>query len=135
MYKKKLTERKRMRQPLQKIDDDTNKLIDLFKDFLHSNGIRTTRERAWIILQKAHRLPFEYLIEKNTDGIAYQGAGQHISSKHGNQLMVVKELGRFEVKAVSDRKSRNRKATIRYKLPNDLLTEIQERIPVEECID
>lgn len=132
---KKLTERKRMRQPLQKIDDDTNKLIDLFKDFLHSNGIRTTRERAWIILQKAHRLPFEYLIEKNTDGIEYQGAGQHISSKHGNQLMVVKELGRFEVKAVSDRKSRSRKATIRYKLPNDLLTEIQERIPVEDDND
>ena len=31
---------------LQKVDKDTNELIDAVKDFLFSVGVRTSRERA-----------------------------------------------------------------------------------------
>lgn len=119
------------RLKLQKIDEDTNALIDNFRAYLFSIGIRTTREKTWLILQKAHRLPYEHLIEKNKEGIEYQGQGQHISAKHGNQLMVIKELGRYEVKAVSNRKKDlEYNATIRFRPSQDLTQEIREKIPV-----
>lgn len=127
---KKLTRGKSMRLPLQKIDKRTNEIISLFRDFLFSVGVRTSHERAWVILQKAHRLPFEYLIELNKEGIKYQGSGQHISAKHGNQLMVIKELGRFELKAVSARKDQEKQSTIRYTIPRDLLREVREKVKV-----
>lgn len=126
----------RRRLKLQKIDEDTNELIDLFREFLFSIGVRSSRERAWKILQKAHRLPYEYLIDKNHLGIEYHGQGTHISSRHGNQLMVVKDLGRFEMKAVSDRKDPpSYNATIKFKPSKDLVREIRERVPVLELED
>lgn len=124
----KLKRVKPQRLPLQKIDERTNEIIDLFRDFLFSVGVRTTRERAWVILKKAHRLPFEYLIYLNEDeGIEYQGQGVHISAKHGNQLMVIKELGRFEIQS-----TKQRQATIKYKPPKDLVAEVKERVKVNE---
>lgn len=119
------------RLKLQKIDEDTNNLIDNFRAYLFSLGIRTTREKTWLILQKAHRLPYEHLMEKNSEGIKYQGQGKHISSRHGNQLMVIKELGRYEVKAVSSRqKDVAYSSTIKFKPSQDLLEEIKSNIPV-----
>lgn len=119
------------RLKLQKIDDDTNALIDNFRAYLFSIGYRATREKAWLILQKAHKLPYEHLIEKNKGGIYYQGQGKHISSKHGDQLMVVRELGRFEVKAVSDRKEETSySSVIKFKPSQDLVEEIKNSVPV-----
>lgn len=119
------------RLPVQKIDERTNEIIELFTQFLFSVGVRTSKQRAWEILKKAHRLPFEYLIALNEDdGIEYQGQGKHLSAKHGNQLMVIRELGRFELKAVSDRRSREKRPTIKYIVPKDLLAETRERIKV-----
>lgn len=118
---------------LQKVDEDTNALIDEFRAFLFSIGYRATREKAWIILQKAHKLPYEVLMDKNKEGIEYQGQGRHISSRHGNQLMVIKELGRFEVKATVDKSSDEMfgyNATIKFKPSQDLVKEIRETIPV-----
>lgn len=119
---------------LQKVDDDTNALIDEFRAFLFSIGYRATREKAWAILQKAHKLPYEVLIDKNKGGIEYQGQGRHISSRHGNQLMVIKELGRFEVKAIVDKSSDEMfgyNATIKFKPSQDLVKEIREVIFVK----
>lgn len=117
---------------LQKVDEDTNKLIDDFRAFLFSIGYRATREKAWTVLQKAHKIPYEHLIEKNKEGIEYQGQGRHISAKHGNQLMVIRELGRFEVKAVSNRNKEEESysATIKFKPSQDLMDEIKSSIPV-----
>lgn len=128
----KLTRVKRSRLSLQKVDERTNEVIDLFTKFLFSVGIRTTKERAWVILKKAQRLPFEYLIALNEEeGIEYQGAGKHISAKHGNQLMTIRELGRYELKAVSSKKDDKKTATIRYVLPTDLQQEIMDKIKVK----
>lgn len=130
---KEMTTGRRTRLPLQKIDEKTNELIDIYRNYLMSINIRVDRERAWEMLQKAHRLPYEYLIYLNEeDGIEYQGQGAHITHKHGDQLLVVKELGRFELKAVSSRKDQTKQATIRYKIPNDLLNEVRERVKVKD---
>lgn len=114
---------------LQKIDEQTNEVIDLYREYLFSIGVRASRERAWNMLQMAHQLPYNYLITKNTDGITYQGQGVHISSKHGNQLLVMKGLGRFELKAVKSG-AQGLTSTIRYKPSADLLKRIQDNVPV-----
>lgn len=121
---------KRRRLPLQKIDEATNNLINEYQAFLFSMGIRISRERVWQVLEKAYKLPYEVLIDLNKDGIIDQGQGRHISSKHGNQLMVIKGLGRFEVKAIGPQD--NRGASIKFKPSQDMDREVREQIPVIE---
>ena len=47
------------------------------------------------------------LVERNQT-IKYQGAGAHISHKHDSQLLVIKNIGRFEIKGVSSKKTKRR---------------------------
>jgi hypothetical protein len=115
---------------LQKADKDTNELIDQVQKHLFSIGIRTSRERAWDIFQTIHQLPYRYLIEKNPV-IKYQGVGAHISHKHGSQMLVIKHLGKFEIKGVSDKKDKKKKASIKFKPSND----IKKLVETVEVID
>lgn len=119
-----------MLDSLQKSDKDTNELIDKVRDYLFSIGIRTTRERAWDIFQTVHQLPYKMLIERNPV-ITYQGNGQHISYKHGNQLLVVRHLGRFEIKGVSARKNKKKVAAIKFS-PSYDIKKLVEKVEVIE---
>jgi len=110
---------------LQKADKDTNKLIDEYKDFLFSIGIRTSRERAWEIFQQAHKLPYTMLIKANPE-ISYQGAGRHITHSQGNQLLVIKNIGKFEIKGVSDKKDNEKSAAIKFIPSNDVKAMLEE---------
>lgn len=114
---------------LQKTDSHTKEVIKQMRDYLFSVGIRTSEERAWAILQTAFKLPFEYMVSIN-DEIGYQGQGVHISSKHGNQLVTIKDLGRFELKAVG--KENNRKAVIKFKPSEDIARLVEEKVKVVE---
>ena len=114
---------------LQKVDKHTKKLIEEMRKALFSMGVRTSNERAWAILQAAFKLPFEYIIGLNEE-IEYQGAGVHISSKHGDQLVVIKDLGRFEVKAVGN--EGNRKAVVKFIPSEDIKNLAEEAIRVKE---
>lgn len=114
---------------LQKTDKHTKKLIKEMRKLLFSMGIRTSHERAWAILQASFKLPFEYIIGLNKE-IEYQGSGVHISSKHGDQLVVVKDLGRFEVKAVG--KKGKRKAAVKFVPSEDIKRLAEETIEVKE---
>lgn len=102
---------------LQKVDKDTNELIDAVKDFLFSVGVRTSRERAWEIFKEVYKIPFRILIERN-DEIKYQGQGTHLSSKHGSQLLVVHDIGRFELKGIA--KGSSKKAVVKYVPSQDI---------------
>lgn len=119
-----------MLKKLQKIDQDTNDLIDRVRAYLFSVGIRTTRERAWDVFQNVHRIPYEMMIEKNPK-IKYQGQGQHITHKHGSQLMVIKNVGKFELKGVSVTKDKKKKASIKF-YPSAEVKAMVEKIEVEE---
>lgn len=119
-----------MLNKLQKIDKDTNDLIESFRDYLFSVGVRTSKERAWDILQQSYKLPFEFLISKN-QSIKYQGAGKHISHKHDNQLMVIRNLGKFEVKGVVNKATGTKSATIKFTPSNDI-KELTKKIEVLE---
>ena len=119
-----------MLNKLQKADKDTNDLIDQVRAYLFSIGIRATRERAWDIFQAVHQIPYKMLIEKNPK-IKYQGAGAHISHKHNSQLLVVKNLGRFEIKGVSSKKDKKKTATIKF-MPS---YEVRDMIKKVEVID
>lgn len=109
----------RMLDKLQKVDKDTIELIDRFRDYLFSIGIRTSRERAWAIFQTAYKLPFEMIIKRNKK-IKYQGQGVHISSKHGKQQMVIKDVGKFIVQGVSSKKSGTKKAAVKFTPSEDI---------------
>jgi hypothetical protein len=119
-----------MLDKLQKADKDTNELIDKVKAYLFSIGIRTTRERAWDIFQTIHQMPYKELIEKNPI-IKYQGAGAHIGHKHGSQILVIKNLGRFEIKGVSSKKDKKKTATIKF-MPS---YEVRDLVKKVEVID
>jgi len=108
-----------MLDKLQKADDDTNELIDEVQKYLFSIGIRTSKERAWDIFQTVHQLPYKVLIEKNPT-IKYQGVGAHISHKHGSQLLVIKHLGKFEMKGVSSKKDQKKTASIKFSPSNEI---------------
>lgn len=114
---------------LQKDDEHTKNLIKEMKSFLFSIGIRTSEERAWTILQHAFKLPFAYMIDLNKE-IEYQGQGTHISSKHGDQLLVIKNLGRFELKAVG--KEGFRKPVIKFIPSEDVKNEVISKVKVIE---
>lgn len=119
-----------MLSKLQKVDKDTNDLIDQVREYLFSIGIRTTRERAWDIFQAIHQLPYKILIERNKT-IKYQGAGAHISHKHENQLLVVKNIGRFEIKGVSSKKDKKKTATIKF-MPSYEVRDMIKKVEVIE---
>lgn len=108
-----------MLKKLQKVDADTNELINQYRQFLFDNGIRTSKERAWELFQHAHKLPYLMLIEANPK-ITYQGVGAHISHKHGKQLLVIKNVGKFEIKGVSNKKSNSKSAAIKFQPSNDI---------------
>lgn len=114
---------------LQKTDKHTKHLIKEVQKLLFSLGIRTSKERAWAVFQQVFKLPFEYVASLN-DEIEYQGAGVHISSRHGNQLVVIKDLGRFEIKAVG--KPGKRKATIKFTPSEDIKRLVEESVEVKE---
>lgn len=116
---------------LQKVDKDTNELIEMVKDYLFSVGIRTSKERAWDIFQKVHQLPYKFMIERNKE-IRYQGQGMHITHKHGNQLLTIKNIGRFELKGVSVRKNSAKKATIKFSPSKEIRRLIEDNIKVVE---
>lgn len=115
---------------LQKADEDTNNLIDAFRDYLFSVGIRTSRERAWDIFKTSFKLPFELLVRKN-ETIKYQGPGAHISHKHGDQLLVIKNVGKFELKGVSMKKDQKKRAAIKF-VPSADVREMVEQVVVVE---
>jgi hypothetical protein len=114
-----------MLNKLQKADKDTNDLIDQVRDYLFSIGIRTSRERAWDIFQNVHQLPYKMLIERNPT-IKYQGVGNHISHKHGDQMLVIKHLGRFEIKGVSSKKDQKKTAAIKFAPSNEIKKLVQK---------
>jgi len=114
---------------LQKEDARSNELIDRVTAYLFSVGVRTSRERAWDIIQNVHRIPYEMLVESNPV-IKYQGQGTHISRKHGNQLLSIRDLGKFELKGVSSRKDASKKASIRFRPSKVLQRYIEENIEV-----
>ena len=118
-----------MLQRLQKKDKHTKELIKQMTKYLFSVGIRTSEERAWDILQTAFKLPFEYVVSLN-DEIGYQGQGVHISSKHGDQLVTIKDLGRFELKAVG--KEDSRKAVVKFKPSEDINRLVETKVKVIE---
>lgn len=114
-----------MLKRLKKSDIDTNELIDRVRDYLFSIGIRTSRERAWDILQKVHHLPYEMLIEKNPE-IKYQGPGRHIRiSTHENQVFHIRELGRYELKGFS-----TGKAAIKFTPAEAVKKKVSEEVKV-----
>lgn len=114
-----------MLSKLQKSDKDTNELIDMAKAYLFSVGVRTSRERAWDILKNMHQLPYKLLVARNKQ-IEYQGQGVHISHKHGDQLLVVRNIGRFELKGVSSRKTKEKTATIKFTPSEEIKKEVQK---------
>lgn len=114
---------------LQKTDKHTKELIKRMRKMMFSMGIRTSDERAWALLQATFKLPFEYIIELNNE-IEYQGAGVHLSSKHGNQKISVKDLGRFEIKAVG--KKGKRKATVKFIPSEDIKNLAESKVVVKE---
>ena len=121
-----------MLKRLQKKDEKTNELIERVRKYLFSVGVRTSKERAWDIFQNVFTIPFEYMAEKNPK-IKYQGSGVQISKKHGDQLLVVKGIGRFEVQGVSVKKDRSKKAAIKFK-PAQEIRSLFEKIEIEEEI-
>lgn len=112
---------KKILDKLQKVDEETLDIVGLTQDILFSLGIRTSKERAWEVFKRLNKLPFEYLINRNKkDGIEYQGQGVHLSSKHANQRLVIKEVGQYELKAVSARKSLEKKAVVKFTPSEDI---------------
>jgi len=119
---------------LQKSDKDTNELIEEVTKFLFSVGVRTSRERAWAIFEGIHKLPYKLMVKKNPV-IKYQGQGNHISSKHGSQLLTIKNVGRFELKGVSSRKDQKKTASITF-VPSADIRDLVSTIEVlEEDLD
>jgi len=116
---------------LQKVDKDTNDLIEMVKDYLFSVGVRTSKERAWDIFQAIHQLPYKFLVERNNE-IKYQGQGQHITHKHGNQLLTIKNIGKFELKGVSVKKDKAKKASIKFTPSKEIKRLVEESIKVIE---
>lgn len=114
---------------LQKVDKDTLEVIDIVTDTLFRLGVRTSKERAWEIFKQLNKIPFEFLIDRNKE-IEYQGQGVHLSSKHAKQRLVIKDIGKYEVKAVSARKSLDRKAVIKFTPSEDIKNYALENIKV-----
>lgn len=123
---------------LQKADADTNALIDAMQafllDYFRSKGIMglpITREFAWDVFSTVHKLPYALLINRNPV-IEYQGPGTHISSKHGSQQLVIKNIGKFELKGVSARKDLKKKPSIKFKPSKDIIQMLEENVEVIE---
>lgn len=104
---------------LQKKDIDTNALIDEVQKFLFSVGVRTSKERAWEIFKTCFKLPFELLISRN-EKIEYQGQGVHLSSRHNVQRLIIKSIGKFELKGVSSKNTVNKKAVVKFVPSKDI---------------
>lgn len=106
---------------LQKIDLDTNAMINAVQQYLVStHKLKTvTRDMAWQIFQTIHKLPYHVLISRNPE-IEYQGQGRHLSHKHENQLLVIKDLGRFELQGVSSKKDLAKSARIKFTPSKDI---------------
>jgi hypothetical protein len=121
-------------EKLQKTDSDTLELIDKVKEFLFSINVRVDDERAWEIFKGVFVIPFEMLVAKNPE-IKYQGAGRHLRLKsHANQRLVVRGLGKFELKAVSSKKDERKKASIKFIPGEGLRKTIEERIVVVQDV-
>jgi hypothetical protein len=117
---------------LQKADQETIEFIKLIKQTLFSLGIRTSEERAWEVFKSLNKLPFQVLIDKNKEeGIKYQGQGVHLSSKHANQRLVIKDVGQWEIKAVSARKGMARKAVVKF-TPSEDIKKLALEVEVKE---
>ena len=114
---------------LQKVDKDTNELIDMVKEYLFSVGVRTSKERAWDIFQTIHQLPYRFMVERNKE-IKYQGQGMHITHKYGNQLLTIKNIGKFELKAVSVKKDSIKRPTIKFTPSAEIRSLIEENVKV-----
>jgi len=115
-----------MTKKLQKADKDTNALIDTMQAFLLEyfrkkgiRGLNITREFAWEVFHTAHKLPYVLLINRNPQ-ITYQGVGQHISSKHGSQQLVIKDIGKFEIQGVSMKRDDSKHASIKFRPSKDI---------------
>lgn len=119
-----------MLERLQKTDSDTLELISKVKDFLFSINIRIDDERAWEIFRGVFTLPFEMLLARNPE-IKYQGPGRHLRlNKHSNQRLVIRGLGKFELKAVSSKRDERKKASIKFTPGEGLRKTIEDRIVV-----
>lgn len=110
---------------LQKSDTDTLELIEAFTDYLFSIGVRTDKERAWAIFQTAFKLPYDLLAKRNNE-ITYQGQGVHLThKKFGNQILTIKDLGRFEIKA-----NKNGRVKVNFTPSKDVFNYLEEKVKV-----
>ncbi len=112
---------------LQKADEDTLNLIDEFTKYLFSVGVRTDKERAWAIFKTAFKIPYEMLANQNKS-IEYHGQGRHLShEKHGKQILTIKDVGRFEIKA-----TKGGKIMLSFKPSKDVINNLNERVTVKD---
>ena len=114
---------------LQKIDQDTNDLIEEVQKFLFSVGVRTSKERAWAIFKACYKIPFEMLITRNNT-IEYQGQGVHLSSRHNKQRLVIKDIGKFEIKGVSMKKDIAKTAVVKFIPSYDIKNLVAAKVEV-----
>jgi len=119
-----------MLDKLQKIDEDTLELIKRANQLFFRVGIRTDEERTWEIIKELFKLPFKMIIEKNPE-IEYQGKGVHLTNKqHPTQVMTIRELGRFELKAVSTRQNNIKRPAIRFKPTKEIQLLAEQKVKV-----
>lgn len=119
-----------MLDKLQKIDEDTLELIKRANQLFFRLGIRTDEERTWEVIKELFKLPFEMIIEKNPE-IEYQGQGVHLTNKqHPTQVMTIRELGRFELKAVSTRQNNLKRPAIRFKPTKEIQLLAEQKVKV-----
>jgi len=89
---------------IQKVDIDTLAIIEVVKQYLFSIGIRVSNEKAFQIFKVMQQLPYMILIDRNKEGIKYQGSGSHLThEEHGSQILAIQDIGRFELKAIKNR--------------------------------
>ena len=117
---------------LQKIDNDTNAIIDAFQTYLvRDHNLKTvTRDKALQIFQMIHKLPYHVLISRNPE-ITYQGQGRHLNNKFEKQQLVIKDLGKFELQGVSSKKHLEKTARIKF-TPSKDINKLLEKVKVVE---
>jgi hypothetical protein len=116
----------------QKTSDDTLVLIEEIREALKVSNLRINDEnRCLEIFERLFMIPFNILIKRNSE-IEYQGSGKKITKEQADQILSVRGVGRFELIGVSDRKSKSKRATIKYRLAKNLKDMIEEKVKVVE---
>lgn len=109
----------------------TNEFLDELVDFFFQANIRVERKRAYMLFREITKLPYKFLIEKNRE-IPYRGQGVHINSEHGNQLLSIWGVGKYEVKAVSSSKDKAKTPKVKFTPSADIKKLVKENVRVIE---